>query len=269
VADNLGMFRRAAHSLIAVTLLLAGCGTSVATAPKRVPTNAALLTGMMPQAARPLPMAGQDQGKGLQLLQRVRQVLTTATGFSSDVLAKTEGHWKQGDHVDELRHVTMGYRIIWSKPNKFRATVTEAPSAIMKDATLVTTDGKNVTARAAGLLSIVPIHAQANDKRIANARNHTFDKFNPSTQMQRLTGPQAVWTYIDEFVGTAGAPVVRCAIDNVPRLDNEIDREVIAVDLGTNSVRSLTSFVKGHAVVEYTFSKFLWNPKVTSEIFTL
>jgi hypothetical protein len=163
----------------------------------------------------------------------------------------------------------MGYRITWAKPNKFRAVVTEAPSAIMKDATLVTTDGKNVTARAAGLLSIVPIHAQANDPRIANARNHTFDKFNPSTQMQRLTGPQAVWTYVDEFPGTNGAPVVRCAIDNVARLDAEIDREVIAIDLGTNSVRSLSGFVKGHPVVEYTFTKFLWNPKVTSAMFTL
>jgi hypothetical protein len=254
--------------MIAVTLLLAGCGTSVSTAPKRVPTNAALLTAQ-PQAARPLPAAGQDQGKGLQLLQKVRQVLGTATGFASDVTAKTEGHWKQGEHVDELRHVTMGYRITWAKPNKFRATVTEAPSAIMKDATLVTTNGKDVTARAAGLLSIVPIHAQANDKRIANARNHTFDKFNPSTQMQRLTGPQAVWTYVDQYVGPSGSPVVRCAIDNVPRLDAEIDREVIAVDLGFNSVRSLTSFVKGHAVVEYTFKTFQWNPKVTSEMFTL
>ncbi|MDB5098782.1 MAG: hypothetical protein JWM80_3203 [Cyanobacteria bacterium RYN_339] len=262
------MFRRASHSLIVLTLLLAGCGTSVATAPKRVPTNAALLTSQ-PQAARPLPAAGQDQGKGQQLLAKVRQVLTGATGFSSDVLAKTEGHWKQGDHVDELRHVTMGYRITWAKPNKFRAIVTEAPTALMKDATLVTTDGKNVTARAAGLLSILPIHAQSNDKRIANARNHTFDKFNPSTQMQRLTGQQAVWTYVDQFVGPGGAPVVRCAIDGVQRLDAEIDREVIAVDLGTNAVKSLTSFSKGHAVVEYTFSKFLWNPKVTSDMFQL
>jgi len=262
------MFRRASHSLLAVTLLLAGCGTSVATAPKRsLATNAALLTA--PQAVRPMVAPGQDGGKGQQLLQRVRQVLGTATGFSSDVLAKTEGHWKQGEYTSELRHVTMGYRITWSKPTKFRATVTEAPSAIMKDATLVTTDGKNVTARAAGLLSIVPIHAQSNDPRIANARNHTFDKFNPSTQMQRLTGPQAVWTYLDEFPGTNGQPVVRCAIGNVARLDKEIDNEIIAIDLGTNALRSLSGFVQGHAVVEYTFTKFVWNPKVTADMFQL
>jgi outer membrane lipoprotein-sorting protein len=252
-----------------IALMLAtGCGSSGPTTPKRsVPARTQM--PVQQQMVMPQVAPGQDQGLGAQMLQKVRGVLQTATGFSADVTAKTEGMYKSGERVSEVRHVTMGYRVIWAKPNKFRALVTKAPSALMEGATLVTTDGKNVTARAGGVLSVVPIQAQANDKRIANARNHTFDKFNPGVQMQRLTGATAVWTYVDQFPGATGAPVIRCAIDGVPRLDGEIDREIIAIDTGNNTLRSLTSFVKGKPVVEYTFPKFAWNPKISSDTFQL
>ena len=214
-------------------------------------------------------MPGQDQGAGLQLLQRVRQQLDSVTGFEAEIMSRTQGHYKQGEKVAELRKVSVGYKIVWAKPSKFKAEVYNAPTPLMEGAGLVTTDGKNITARAKGLLGFLPIKLTAKEPKLGNARNHTFDRYCPNAQIQRLTGPQAVWTVVGQGQTPAGAPVTYVAIDGVPRLDNEITREIMGVEVNNAALRSLTGYAGQEKVTDYQFDKFRWNPKITSETFAM
>jgi hypothetical protein len=262
------------HTGIAVTtallLLVSGCGKSGPTTAK--PTTSiprAPLTAPVNQLTSPLPAAGQDQGKGQALLAKVRQVLQAGNNFQAELTSRVTGNYKGGERQSTTSSDKMGYKITWARPAKFRAEVVEADNSLMVGALIVTTDGMNITARPQGLLSFVKITSKANDKRIANPRNHTFDKFNPNAQMARMTGASAVWTFVDEQTAPNGAKIVRCAIDGVPRLDNEIDREVIGVDLNTNGMRSLIASAKGKVVVQYEFSKWSWNVKLKSDAFVM
>lgn len=253
-------------------LMLAGCGQSP-TAPKatamRRPLQAAAPNGAL---GNPMGQPGANPAaaaEGARLLEYVRQTLAGAKGFEAEVIAKTEGFWKQGTKSAELRKVSVGYKVTWLKPAKFRAEVFNSGSSLMDGAAVVTLDGKNMTARAKGMLSFIPIQLKPTAKELANARNHTFDKYGPNTQIQRLTGPAAVWTVVGQAQGPGGTPIVQLRIDNVQRLDAEIDSEVVGIDPQSGVLRTLTSFSKGKKVVDYNFTRFSWNPRVTADTFKL
>lgn len=262
------------HLKLATALLaalaLTACGTG---APTRAKAPKSALRTMTQQPGAPMmgmnQQPGGDQGHGMQLLERVRQHHAQVQGFSAEILCKTQGYWKQGKKGDELRKVSIGYKVVFMKPAKFRAEVFNSPDPMMEGAGMVTTDGVNITARAKGLLSFIPIKAKANDSRIANARNHTFDKFGPAAQVVRLLGPSARWTVLQESVAPNGAPMAFVAVDDVPRLDGEITREVLGVELQSLVLRSLTAFAGEMKATDYTFQKFMWNPKVGPETFSM
>lgn len=270
---------------IALAALLGACGRGAPTAarPAGLVTKAPTQLGQAwAGAGATLPVGGfagmagaikpgttADGGRGQALLAQVRQVLQSCQTFSAEVDATSTGMWKAGERQGAERTITVGYRITWQRPAKFRAEVTKSPSSIEEGATMVTTDGQNITARAKGILGFLAISAKANDLRISNARKHTFDQFNPNTQMARMTGPSAVWTVLQEGRSPQGTPVVRCAIDGVPRLDGEIDREEVTFDMATQGMVSLTAFAKGRKVIDYSFSRFQWNTKVAPGSFTL
>lgn len=264
------------HLKLATALLaalaLTACGTGAPTRAKAPKSSVRTMTQqprmpMMGMGQQPGP--GADQGRGMQLLERLRQHHQQVQGFSAEILCKTQGYWKQGKKGDELRKVSIGYKVVFIKPARFRAEVFNSPDPMMEGAGMVTTDGVNITARAKGLLSFIPIKAKANDARIANARNHTFDKFGPAAQVVRLLGQTAQWTVLQESVAPNGAPMAFVAVDNVARLDGEITREVLGIELPSLALRSLTAFAGDTRVTDYTFQKFMWNPKVGSETFVM
>ena len=258
-------------------LALVGCGQAAPNRPKRPATSlrpmiqpAGTPMGGMPMAGMPMPGAsGAGQAKGAELLQRARQTLSGVTGFEGEIMTRTQGHYKSGKRVSELVKESIGYKVVWAKPAKFRAEVFNAPSAMMEGAGIVTQDGMAITARAKGLLSFVPIKLTARDPQLANVRNHTFDKYSPMAQIQRLSGPTAVWTVISEGVAPSGAPLAFVAIDGVKRLDAEISREVYALEVPTLAPHSLSAFAGAQKVADYSFQKFRWNPKVTAETFKM
>lgn len=262
-----------AVALVLAAATLVGCGSSSPTRPKTSRSGMKTMSALQP--GLPMPGVGQmaapgaDQGRGAQLLERVRQEFAKVSGFDAEILARTQGHYKQGKKVDELRKVSIGYKVVWMKPSKFRAEVYNSPDPLMEGAGLVTTDGVNITARAKGLLSFIPIKARANDPKLGNARNHTFDKYGPSAQIQRLLANGATWTVLGESVAPNGAPMAFVAVDNVPRLDDEITREVFGIEIQSLVVRSLVAFVGEMKVTDYTFQKFRWNPKVGPETFKM
>lgn len=268
------------HALV-VTLAaaLVGCGQAAPNRPKAsknaVRTMAAQQPGMglpgmaLPGALGQAPPPGVDGGKGVLLLAAVRKRVAEMTGFEAKIMTKTQGYYKQGERQSELRKVSIGYKVTWAKPAKFRAEVFNSPDPMMEGAGMVTTDGMNITARAKGLLSFVPIKLTARDPKLGNARNHTFDKYGPNAQIERLTGPTAVWTIIGESVAPNGLPMAFVQIDGVRRLDAQITREVFGLETASLALRSLAAFEGETKVVDYNFQEFRWNPKTTSETFKM
>lgn len=258
-------------AVVTLAAVLVGCGGTLPTKPKAKSTGLRTMT-TVPGAALPgAPQiaAGADQGHGMQLLQRVRQHLETINGFSAEILCKTQGNYKQGVKQAELRKITIGYKLIWAKPAKLKGEVFNSADPLMEGAGLVTTDGVNIVARAKGLLSFVPIKTTAREPKLNNCRNHSFADFQPSAQIKRLTGPTATWTVLQDSVAPNGQPMAFVAVDNVARLDKEITREVFGIELATLQIRSLTAFGGETKLTDYTFQKFGWNPKITSETFKM
>lgn len=252
---------------------LVGCGQAPETAP-RAPKSA--FDGMQFQQ-QPAPGPGgvggaaaspQAQAEGAKLLNAMRQTLATARGFDAEVRNYSEGNYKMGEKVSELRKSTTQARLIWMKPAKLRAEVITTSNALLQGAAMATTDGKNITARAKGVLGLFPIKLTASDPKMSTNRNVSFNDNNPDSQLKRLTAPTATWTVLGNG-SVAGVQVKLVAIDNVKRLDREIVREVVMVDPVTNGLRGLAMYSASKKVVDIQFLKFKWNPSVTSDTFSI
>jgi len=262
---------------VLAALVLAGCGAApTATKVKRPASGSKLQdgSGIMPQqpgnllGAPGLPGQAGAGPEGLQLLNATRNVLNQITGFDAQIKSYSQGHWKQGEKVEELRKATTEARIIWVKPLKLRAEVIQTTNPLLKGAAMATRDGQTITARAAGLLGLIPFKLQITDPKLGNNRNHRLPQNNPKTQMERLTSPTATWTVVGDQV-VEGVPCKMVQVDNIKRLDNEVTREVIAIDPQQMTLRKLAMFDGELKVADHTFSKFKWNPKVSSSSFNL
>lgn len=280
---------------LVAAMMLAGCGGGkLPTTPKRGVSESRLQDGMMrpgmggPGAYGPGMMGpngpmmgpngpmgpgGQMMGpgggqEGVQLLQATRHTLTQVIGFDAQVRSYTQGHYKQGERVSELRKATTEARLIWVKPNKLRAEVIQTSNPLLVGAAMATSDGQNVTARAKGLLGLIPFKMQVGDPKLGNNRNHRLPENNPKANMERLTAPTAVWTVVGEQV-VEGTPCKMIQVDGVKRLDREITRELVAIDPRQITIRKLVMFAGATRVVDHTFVKFRWNPKVSSTSFEL
>ena len=262
---------------ILAALVLAGCGASPAATKVPRSTNGTKLqdgAGIMPQqpgnllGAPGLPGQAGSGPEGLQLLNATRNVLTQITGFDAQIRSFSQGHWKQGEKVEELRKATTEARIIWIKPLKLRAEVIQTTNPLLKGAAMATNDGKTITARAAGLLGLIPFKLQITDPKLGNNRNHSLPENNPKTQLERLTSPSATWTVVGEQI-IEGVACKMVQVDNIKRLDNEVTREVIAVDPQKMTLRKLAMFDGDLKIVDHTFLKFRWNPKVSAASFNL
>jgi outer membrane lipoprotein-sorting protein len=255
--------------------VLAGCGASpdpVMTAPKSAFDSVRFQGNAPVGGANPMgngAMNGQQgQAEGAQILDAMRRSLATARGFDAEVKNYSQGHYKTGEKVSELRQSTTQARLIWMKPAKLRAEVIQTSNSLLVGAAMATTDGQNITARAKGILGLIPIHLTASDKKMSTNRNFSFNDNNPNSQLSRLTGPSAQWTVIGQG-NVSGVPVKLIAVDNVKRLDREIDREVVMVDPQTMGLRGLAMYTGNQKVVDIQFLKFKWNPSVQANTFSL
>lgn len=266
------------NRIFAATLVagvLAGCGAAepVVTAPKsafdsvRFQGNAPV--GGASQAGNGMMMGQQGSAEGAQLLDGMRRTLANARGFDAEVRNYSQGHYKTGEKVSELRQSTTQARLIWMKPAKLRAEVIQTSNSLLVGAAMATTDGQNITARARGILGLIPIHLTASDKKMSTNRNWSFNDNNPSALLNRLTAPTAQWTVIGDGQ-VSGAPVKMIAVDGVRRLDGEITREVVMVEPQTMNLRGLAMYnATNTKVAEVSFLKFKWNPTVSASTFSL
>lgn len=261
---------------VALTLsTLAGCGQSseqLPTAPRTAFDNVKF-QNQQPGLTDGAPVGGaqanpQAAAEGAQLLAGLRQTLTNARGFDAEVRNYSEGNYKMGEKVSELRKSTTQARLIWMKPAKLRAEVIQTSNALLEGAAMATTDGKNITARAKGVLGLFPIKLQASDAKMSTNRNVSFNDNNPDSQLKRLTSPTATWTVVGNG-SVAGVAVKIIAVDNVKRLDREITREVVMLDPQTMGLRGLAMYTAQKKVVDIQFLKFKWNPSVKADTFSI
>ncbi|MDB5097517.1 MAG: hypothetical protein JWM80_1938 [Cyanobacteria bacterium RYN_339] len=253
----------------ALMALLAGCGQAPGTATRPILTDNALdAIPLAPVAAQPGQQAGPGQTEGIKMLQGLRTAYQRCTGFDSEIKSYSQGNFKAGQHVDELRKATTQAKLLWFKPNKTRAEVVTTSNPLLVGAALVTTNGVDVTARAKGLLSIFPFHFQASDAKLSNNRNHKFTENNPKSIIERLTAATAVWTVVGDAV-VEGTPVKMVQVDHIHYLDKEITREVVGIDPATSAIRRLVMYNGTTKVIDHSFLKFSWNPHPNSDTFVL
>lgn len=282
------------HRLIGAlvaALLLAGCGADVATKPKRSTTGGSRFqdglpvpgvtgpglagpNGMplgpngMPLGPNGQPMMPGGNAEGQRLLEMTRATIAQISGFDATIRSYTQGHFKQGERVSELRKSTTEARLIWVKPLKLRAEVIQTSNPLLVGAAMATTDGKNVTARAKGLLGLIPFKMDITDPKLGNNRDHRLPANNPKANVERLTAPTAVWTVLGDEV-IEGTPCKMIQVEGVKRLDKEITREIVGIDPQALTLRRVLMFTGTTKVVDHTFVKFKWNPKVSSSSFVL
>lgn len=267
-------------------LLLAGCGQSgsLPTTPSdsnyrsrlQDQTPAYNQPGMQPgygQQPGAVPgmnpaMGGPGAAEGNQLLQRMRQTFAACRGFEADIRTYSEGHYKTGQRVSELRNSTTRAKITWAKPNKLRAEVEETTNSLLVGAAMATTDGENITARCKGLLGLIPFHLTASDAKMSSNRNHAFTTTNPNSQLTRITAASVGWTVIGDNT-VQGTPVKVIELQNVQHLDSEVTRELVMIDPQTMGLRGLVEYVGTHKVEEMTFLSFRWNPSLSASLFNL
>lgn len=267
---------------VLAALVLAGCGGSpTSTKVKRAPSGSKLQDGSAQAPLQPgnllgapglpgQPGASMQGGnpEGVALLNATRDVLSKITGFDAQIKSYSQGHFKSGEKVDELRKATTEARIIWVKPLKLRAEVIQTTNPLLVGAAMATNDGQNIVARAKGILGLIPFKMAISDPKLGNNRNHRLPQNNPKSQMERLTAPTAVWTVVGDQV-VEGVPCKMIQVDNIKRLDNEVNRELVAIDPAQMTLRKLVMYENTTRIVEHTFVKFKWNPKVSSSSFDL
>lgn len=251
-------------------MFLAGCGASPTQPSSSKEPRQARLQEKLPRLGGAAPTGANPaaQAEGARLLAGVRQTFAQTNGFDATVRSYTQGHYKSGQKVSELRKSTTSARLIWVKPQKLRAEVITSTNALLEGAAMVTTDGRNITARAKGLLGLIPFKLTASDAKMSTNRNHSFVENNPNSHVARFTSPSAVWTVLGD-VNVEGTPCKLVAVDNVKRLDKEITREVLAIDPAIMGLRQVTMYAGDEKVVQHTFTKFKWNPSVTSKTFSI
>jgi hypothetical protein len=201
------------------------------------------------------------------LLAQVRAAFASCTGAEAEARSYSEGHFKAGAHVDELRHSTYRTRMLWMKPRKIRGEVLDTDNFLVGGAKMITLDGQNVRVRGAGLLGVFPITLQADSDLLSSNRHHKFSDQTPDAICRRLLGTAVHWTVLGAGV-VAGKPVRLVALDGAPHLDKEITREVIAIDPIDAAVRGVTMFAGTRKVEDVAFTAFRWNPKPAADAFT-
>lgn len=241
-------------------MLLAACGQAPANTPRR--ETPAPAPSVAPVA--PAPATGAAQTEGQALLLSVRKTFESCKGVEAEVKSWSEGHFKSGKRVTELRRNMYRTKLVWMKPSMLRGDILETDNFLVGGAKMVSRDGKTITLKAGGVLGLFPIKVPASDPLLSSNRNHKFTDMSPDAILQSVLGPQAKWT----VVATQG-DVKTVQVDGIPALDSEITRQVLSVEPETFKLRSLVMYAGTKKVVDYQFSKFRWNPQAKPDLFQL
>lgn len=199
-----------------------------------------------------------DDSRGGDLLRRARTVLQTAPGFEAEFVSRAFGRFRGGRDTGTAREVSNRYKIVWARPGQMKADVTDASEGDLEGARIASAQHGGFVVRAPGLLGLFPRKLAADDPRLKNARGHALSAVSPDAQVARLSADQAIWTVIGEGRTPQGEPTVRIGVQNVPRLDAEIDREELELVTSSLGIYQYAAYVGMRRVLGYDFVAFRW-----------
>lgn len=249
---------------VSLAALVTACGQSPTVVTPGFPVNSKIL----PYAPTNGTAAGPQQAPGEKIKQAAVQALTASSGFKAEVQAHTEGHYKQGKRVADLRTFDHFSKLVWMKPNKIRCEIVRTTNFLLEGAAMVSEDGEAITAKGKGVLGLFPIHLKASDPTLVNVRNHKFKDALPDSLLQRFTGATAIWTAVGQTTVEGRAAVI-VDISNVKHLDPEITKESIWLDAQTYQIRRLSLWEGSKVAMDFKFQNFQWSPRVTAATFKL
>lgn len=199
-----------------------------------------------------------DDSRGGDLLHRARRTMETAPGLEAEFVMRAFGRYRAGADTGEAREVSNRYKVLWARPARLRADVSQSSEGDLEGARIASAESGGFNVRAPGLFGLFTRKFAAADPRLKNARGHELAAVVPDAQLARLTGPYAVWTVIGEGKTPLGAPTVRIGVQGVPRLDPEIDREELELEAGSLALYQYASYVGMRRVLGYDFVSFRW-----------
>jgi hypothetical protein len=161
--------------ILLTCLLMIGCGKQPVTAP----VVTAPLPTPVPTPAVPDASAKEE---GARLKAVLERAFNACSGVEAEVKSFSEGHFKAGKQVSELRHATYRTHVIWGKPLKIRAEVLDTDNFLVGGAKMATLDCKKIKVRGAGILGILPLTLDASDDLLASNRNHRFTASSSSSE---------------------------------------------------------------------------------------
>lgn len=241
----------------------AGCGHPTPAAPRPRPVPQRPQT---PPPAQPQPMPAEAEGRFL--LAGLRQAFTACRGVEAEVSSVSEGHYKAGKRVSELRKNRYRSRLVWAKPNRFRGDILHTDNFLVSGAKMVSQDGKNITVKAGGVLGLFPLQLSADADMLASNRNHKFGDMTPEAMLTWILSPSARWVVVGQSL-SAGVPVKEIRVENIRHLDPGISEERIVIEPGTFKLHRLIMNAGTKTVVDYQFTRFRWNPVVADDTFEL
>lgn len=245
-------------ALVALSTLLAcGHGGDLPVAPVPMPRPSEAVG--QPVA----PPVAQDP-RGEALLLGLRDAFARCTGVEVLVKSYSEGHYKSGKRVNELRKSTYRTKVLWAKPSKFAGDILETDNFLVGGAKMASTDGKKVRVRAKGVLGLFPLTLEMDNALLSSNRNHGFSQMSPDALMSRLMSAEAVWTVVGEDTGG-----VRVEITNVRRPDAGITSEFLTIDPRTLALKEVVMLEGQKKVAEFKFERFRWNPTVPKGAFEI
>lgn len=201
---------------------------------------------------------GFDEGRGGDLLRRARTVMQTAPGFEAEFVSRAFGRFRLGKDTGTAREISNRYKVVWARPGMMKADVGESNEGDLEGARIASAQGGGYVVKAPGLLGLFPRKLAGDDPRLKNARGHALSAVSPDAQVARLSADAAVWTVIGEGRTPQGEPTVRIGVQNVQRLDMEIDREELELETESLAIYQYAAYVGMRRVLGYDFVAFRW-----------
>jgi outer membrane lipoprotein-sorting protein len=240
-----------------------GCGNRVATPDTLSPQPPSPLPINKP--LNPIPAVPPElRAAGAEIYQQFKQKWSKASRFQTELSVFSAGYYYGGNKTNEKRKAQSTTRLTFKRPSFLRAEVIDTSAAILKDATMVTTDMQSLRVKASGVLSLIPITMTTRDARLATNRNHYFSENNPAAHMNRWSQAGATWNLLSK---TNNRLVLQ--LQNIKKSDPDIDNETLVLNRLDLSPVKLTMQDNGEEVVVMDFKRFTWDAKVEDKTFKL
>lgn len=214
--------------------------------------------GMSPQLLARGPLAQVRAKADPQADAVVAEVRRTWTGTRT--MSGVVTFWeKRGTEISQSKA-----EFFWSRPEKLRANVTEADSAMKRGAKLVYLGDKKVTVKIAFIKKTLPY----DDPQLLSLRGYRIDQTSLTSVVGGLLDPQATIRHAGSATFN-GRPADLLEGSGSAYMLPGLTRMVIAVDQQTHMPSNAEGYVGSELVFRATIPTLAVNPQLPDNTFTL